>query len=359
MVNPSSARWAAFLLAVALTGCSPVTSAAPESEPSSRQIILRNWEGDISREILDAFEEETGIHVVAMPYDSQEEVIAQIIAGDSYDVFVVENQLIPDMVAQDLLAPLDFQNIPNFKNISANFRDLAYDPGNVYSIPYSWGTTGLLVRTDLVPEPITSWSDLWDPSYAGKVMMWPLYRYALGASLQSLGYSVNSEEPAELEAAFDHLLVVRDSWIFKDWEMNWAIDELAHGEAWIVMGEAGDAVTATAENEHIAYIIPSEGGFLWGDNFTIPANTLHKPEAEEFINFMLEAEIAAQDMNETHYWLPNDAALEFVDRDLRENPIIFPPDDIVRNAETILPLSPDGVAFYESLWADFVTREGR
>ncbi len=138
--------------------------------------------------------------------------------------------------------------------------------------------------------------------------------------------------------------------------MGWATEALIRGEAWIAMGEAGDAVAAINANAPIDYVIPSEGGFLWGDNFTIPANALHKREAELFINFMLGAEIAAQDMNETHYWLPNDAALEYVDPELRENTIIFPPAAIVRNAETILPLSPDGVALYENLWANFLDR---
>ena len=198
--------WAAALVLALLSACAAQATQTPEQASA---LILCNWGGDISQEILDAFEDEYGIPVTYLPYESQEEAVDQIRSGEAYDVVVLENQLIPALVDEGLLAEIDYRNVPNFKNISANFRDLAYDPQNMHAIPYSWGTTGLVVRADLLAHPVTRWSDLWRPRYAGQLMGWPLSRYMIGIALKSLGYSLNSEDPAELEDALTHLIALK------------------------------------------------------------------------------------------------------------------------------------------------------
>jgi spermidine/putrescine transport system substrate-binding protein len=156
------------------------------------ELILYNWENDTPQSILDSFTAEYGIKIRYEIYESQEEAIANIRAGDIYDVEVMESRFIPLLVNVGLLAELDYRNILNFKNISPNFRDLVYDPDNLHSIPYTWGTTGLLVRSDLMQSPIQRWSDLWDAHYYGKVGIWTgVSREAIALTLKSLGFSAN------------------------------------------------------------------------------------------------------------------------------------------------------------------------
>ena len=345
----------ALLAAVLLAACWPTgDTALPAPTVEAAAITLRNWEGDISRDILDAFEAEYGIHVVYLPYDSQEQMVADLRAGQSYDVVVLENHFIPGLVESGLLAEINFQNVPNFKNISANFRDLTYDPGNRHSIPYSWGTTGLVVRTDLVAEPVTSWSALWEARYAGRVMGWTLPRYMIGIALKSAGYSLNSEKPQELEEALQRLLALKPAIRLVDWEAAVSAPYLVNGEVVIAVGQVDDAIIGQAQNPAIQYILPEEGGLLWGDNFTIPAASPNKAAAEQLINFLLRPEIAARIINDTYYWLPNDAALPLVNPAIRDNPAIFPTAAMLEKAEVLLPLSLEGEALYARIWDQFL-----
>jgi len=338
-----------------LLGCTAPSTSTPAEH--STKIVFRNWGGDISQDILNAFEEEYGIQVTYLPYDDQEEATEAIRAGEVYDVVVLENQLIPSLVEEGLLAEIAYQNVPNFHNISPNFRDLSYDPKNIHAIPYSWGTTGLVVRTDLIEEPVTSWTDLWDPRYAGKLMSWPLSRYMIGIALKSEGYSLNSEAPQALEIALQKLIELKPHITLREWEPAVAAPYLISGEVVIAVGQADDTIEGQAQSPEIAYVMPEEGAILWGDNFVIPANTAHKTAAEQFINFLLSAEISAQIINNTYYWLPNDAALAFVEPEIKDNPAIFPPTEMLSNAEVLLPLSPEGEALYEDIWAQFLAAE--
>jgi spermidine/putrescine transport system substrate-binding protein len=337
-----------------LSACGSATLSPTTTPPQAKELILRNWEGDISQEILDAFQAEYGIPVRYLPYESQEEAIADMHAGQVYDVVVLENQLIPALVAEGMLAEIDYRNVPNFKNISANFRDLAYDPRNTHAIPYSWGTTALVVRTDLVEAPITRWADLWDPRYAGKLMGWPLSRYMLGIALKSLGYSLNSENPEEVEAALQKLISLKPYITLREWEPAVAAPYLVSGEVVIAVGQADDVTEGQKANPAIRYVLPQEGAILWGDNFTIPAGSPNKEAAEKLIDFLLRADIAAQIVNETYYWLPNDAALPLVKEEIRTNPAIFPSSDLLKNAEIVLPLSPEGEALHAAAWERFL-----
>src|SRR5262245_55497663 len=190
-----------------LTACGALGQAPPPTATlQPKELVLYNWAGYMPQSVLDAFTAEYGIKVTYDVYGSQEEAISSIKAGKQYDVVVMGHEFIPSMIADSLLAPIDFQSVPNFKNISANFRDPIFDRNNRHTVPFLWGTTGLIARSDRLKQPLTSWSDLWDPRYAGKVGMWPIQRDVIGIALKSLGYSANSENPRELEAALKQLL---------------------------------------------------------------------------------------------------------------------------------------------------------
>jgi spermidine/putrescine transport system substrate-binding protein len=267
---------------------------------------------------------------------------------------VIDNQYVPELAAEGLIAEIDYRNVPNFRNISANFRDLVFDPGNRYSVTYSWGIVGLIVRADRVPKPVTRWADLWEPGYAGQLLVWALPRYLIGIALQSLGFSINSENPAELEAALHRLLALKAQARTAGWAPEVSEQALASGEVALMYGWAGDVLRARARNLDIRYVVPAEGSILWGDNFVIPAASPHKHTAEVFIDFLLRPEISARIANELYYATPNEAAYPFIKPEILGNPVIFPSIEDIRRAEVILPLSPAGKALYEQMWRRYL-----
>lgn len=330
--------------------------ASPTQSQQSDEIILYNWEGDIPQSLIDAFTEETRIKVRYEVYPSQEEAIENIRAGQVFDVVVIESRFIPSMKNEGLLAKLTYKNIPNYKNISPNFRDLIYDPGNVYSIPYSWGTTALIVRTDMVQTPITRWADLWDAEYAGIVGIWKNQpREVIAMTLKSLGYFSTSEDPAELEAALEKLIELKPHLRFLDeYGMDTAMPALASGDIAVAMGYSGDYLSSKDEGLEVEYIIPEEGAVLWGDTFVIPFNSKNQTGAEMFINFINRPEISAEIVNEKYYASANEAAREFISPQILNETSIFPTNEAVRKAEIILPLSAEGQKLYDEIWQRFL-----
>jgi spermidine/putrescine transport system substrate-binding protein len=341
-----------------LAACStPKPQPTPTAIPLAKEINFYDWEEDMPQSILDAFTEEYSIKVNYFIYESQEEAIANIQAGQIYDVVVMESRFIPQLVKENLLAELDQRNLDNSKNLSANFRDLAYDPGNHYSTPYNWGTTGLVVRSDLVEEPVTRWADLWDPRYAGRAGLWMgIPRDVISMTLKSLGYSANSEDPTELEAALERLLELKPHVLtLEDFDLYTSAGVLDSGQAVITMGYASDVLTGKELNTSISYVLPEEGALLWNDTFVIPANSPNKYTAELFLNFLMRADINAKIVNENLFATPNEAAFPFIEADIMNNAVIFPSNEDLLNAELILPLSPQGQLLYEEIWERFST----
>ncbi len=330
------------------SSCAPV----PDKYQLSDELVFYNWANYMPQSVLDAFTAEYGVKVTYLTYESMEKAVAQLKAGQIYDVVVLEYDVIPPLVAEGLLEEIDYQNVSNFKNISPNFRDLAFDPANKHSIPYGYGTTGLVVRNDLVKAPVTHWADLWDPRYSGKIAARALPAELIGVALKSLGYPLNSEDPQQLEVALQHLLDLKP--LIVDDETNKAIPTLLSGEAVIMIGWGNDVVEAAQQNAAIAYVLPVEGTLLWGDTFVIPANSPSKYTAELFLNFLLRPEISAQIVNEIHYANANEAAYSLINPEILNNPIIFPPAEIIKKADWYLPLSPAGEKLYAEIWERFL-----
>jgi spermidine/putrescine transport system substrate-binding protein len=354
MIRPLHIRiFKSILLPLCLLAAGCTTSAPPQNQIAD-ELILYNWAEYMPESVLEAFTAEYGVRVTYQTYGSMEEAVAQVRAGQVYDVAVLENNNIKPLAAEGLLAEINYQNVPNFKNVSPNFRDLAFDPDNRYSIPYDYGTTGLLVRSDLIDTPVTHWADLWDPRFAGKIAVRPLAYELIGISLKSLGFPLNSEDPEALEAALERLLELKPVLIFVDAETSKAIPSLVNGEAVIMVGWGNDALSARQENPAIGYILPEEGTLLWGESFAIPANSPHQYTAELFLNFLLRPEISAQIVNESRYATANQAAHPFIDSEIFKDPIVFPPTDVFKQADWYLPLSPVGEKLYAEIWERFM-----
>jgi spermidine/putrescine transport system substrate-binding protein len=323
--------------------------------PQAEELIFYNWAEYIPQSVLDAFTDEYGVKVTYLTYESQEEAVANIEKGEVYDVAIIKNEHILSLAEEGLLAEIDYRNVPNFNNISADFRDLGYDRGNKYSIPFSWGTTGLVVRSDLVDKPVTRWADLWDPRYRGRVALrGGSMREGIGAALKSLGYSINSENPDELEAALVRLLALKSGVVFVHTYTEGAVPRMLNGDVAIMVGWAEDVIWGRAENDAITFVFPEEGVFVWGDNLVIPANSPHKPSAELFLNFLLRPEVSGQIASQNHYSTANEKAYPFIDSELLKDSVAFPTKESLKNAEVLLPLSEEGRNSYEEIWGHFM-----
>jgi spermidine/putrescine transport system substrate-binding protein len=343
-----------------LNACSRLPLTESKKAPSlAEELVFADWEGDMPQSVLDAFTAEYGVKVRYHAYEVQEEAMDEIRNGMQVDVLVLESRFIPQMVREHLLARINYQNVTNFKNISPNFRGLVYDPDNEYSIPYNWGTTALVVRTDLAEQPITRWADLWDPRYAGRTAIWVgQTREVIAIALKSLGYSANSEDPRELQDALEHLINLKKNVIFlEDYKLTDLPQIIADGQIVAAMGYAGDIIAAQQFNAKIAYVYPQEGALLWGDTFVIPVTSQNSYPAEVFLNFLLRPDMNAQIANENYYATPNEAAFPFIDPQILNDPVIFPPNESLRNAEIILPLSPEGQKLYDEVWERFLAAQ--
>jgi spermidine/putrescine transport system substrate-binding protein len=336
-----------ILICTLLVACTQTTPRTSTPTPMTT-LTLYSWVDYLPQSVIDAFTAETGVSIDYVVYESQEEAVANLMAGKPYDVVVLTIEFIPKLIQADLLAELDHRNIPNFNNISANFRDLNFDPGNRYAAPFHWGATGLLYRSDLVDPPPTRWADLWDPRFTGKVALWPIKMSLLPIALKKLGYSANSGDPAEVEAAVAELLKLTPDAIWISNLQASAAPTLTSGEALITYGWAYDGKFAEAEGLPITYVLPEEGSVLWMDQFIIPANSPKRVLAERFIDFMLRPEISAQIIAESAYPMANDAALPLLDPAIVNDPIIYPPPADLARAEITEPLDPAR----DRLWAD-------
>lgn len=352
------ALWALLLLALAgLTGCDDGKPPAPpptSKPPLAKELVFYSWVEYMPPAVLDAFAKEYGVKVVYELYDSTEAAAASIRAGRRFDVATMEDQYLAPLVKDGLIAKLDYRNIPNFKNISPNFRDLIFDPGNEHSIPYNWGTTGLLVRSDLIQEPVTRWADLWNPRYAGKILARPLANELISITLKAQGYSRNSLDTAQLQAAQERLLALKPALSFVEVEADKAVAKLVSGEAAIMVGWMGDGVYASGKHPAIRYVLPEEGALLWGDSFIISAASPNQYTAEVFLNFLLRPEISARIVNEYFYATANEAAMPFIQPEIRDNPMIFPARQDFEKGEWYAPVSDEMQKRHSDIWNRFL-----
>lgn len=347
---------AACLAALLALACERERPAAPaDGSRGAKELVFYNWAEDMPQSVLDAFTAKHGIEIKYVSFESQEEAIEKLRAGTvAADVAVLENDFVEALAKQGLLAEIDFGRVPNFKNISPNFRDLATDPGNRHSVPYHYGTTGLLVRTDLVGNSVTRWAELWDPRFAGKLAMREQPREVLAFTLLSLGHSLNSEDPQELEAALKRLQKLRKSLVFVEVEAEKAVPRLLSGEVVVLQGWAEDYSVAVEKNRSVRYVLPEEGTALWGDSYVIPAKSPRKATAELFLDFLLQPEISAQIVNEKRYANANEAAFPLVKPEIRDDPVIYPPLEQLRNAHFYRTLSAEGERLYADVWRRFL-----
>ena len=311
---------------------------------------------DDSVDVLSAFEELTGIQVNYTTFDSNESLYAKMKSGGAtYDVIFPSDYMVGRMAAEGMLAPLDFTNIPNFSQIGQEYLGWDFDPGNTYSVPYTWGTTGLIYNTTMVEEPPTSWSALWDVQYANNVLMFNNSRDAYAIAAKKLGYSLNPASIEEVETVMQELKNQKS--VVQAYVMDEIFDKMEGGEAALAPYYAGDALTMIADNPDLAFVHPSEGVNFFVDSMCIPANSKNKEAAELFINYMCEPSVGLANCDYIGYSTPITAVWEQLDDDLKYSEIAYPGEDVMGKAEVFTTLPEEINAALDSQWSEMKSYE--
>lgn len=334
--------------AVVLMGCQ-------SSSNENGTVVVYNWGEYIDPEVLTIFEEETGIQVIYEEFETNETMYPKVEAGASlYDVICPSDYMIQKMIDNDLLQALNYDNLPNAKkNIGTQYFEMAdqFDPGNKYAIPYCWGTVGILYNKTMVNEPIDSWSSLWDPAYAGNILMQDSVRDAFMVSLKLNGFSMNTTEEAELEAATKSLIDQKE--LVQAYVVDQVRDKMIGGEAALGVIYSGEAIYTQRENPDLEYVIPKEGTNVWIDGWVIPKNAPNLENAEKFIDFLCRDDIALMNFEYITYSTPNVAAQALIeDEEIKNSTIAFPDLSQYDNLETFSYLGEEAETIYNEYWKE-------
>ncbi len=319
---------------------------------NGEKLVVYNWGEYIDPEVLTMFEEETGIDIVYEEFETNEILYPKISSGAiAYDVICPSDYMIQRMIENDLLSEINFDNIPNLKNIGKQYleRSRQFDPENKYSVPYCWGTVGILYNKMMVDEPVDSWSILWDPKYKDNILMQDSVRDAFGVTLKYIGYSLNSIDLDELTEAKN--LLIEQKPLVQAYVIDQVRDKMIGNEAALGVIYSGEAIYTQKENPNLEYVIPKEGSNIWIDSWVIPKNAEHKENAEKFINFLCRPDIALMNFEYITYSTPNEAARELIeDESIRNSEIAFPDLSKYDNLETFQYLGTEADQVYGDLW---------
>lgn len=331
---------------------------AQNRSSAAEQVVVYNWGEYIDPEVLDMFEEETGISVVYEEFETNESMYPKVQAGAvAYDLVCPSDYMIQRMLENNLLAEINFDNIPNLKNIGQQYLESSksFDPENKYSVPYTWGTVGILYNKTMVEEPVDSWSILWDEKYADQILMQNSVRDALGIALKYSGYSLNSTDLDELYEA--QKLLIEQKPLVQAYVVDQVRDKMINNEAALGVIYSGEAIYTQAENPDLEYVIPKEGSNVWIDSWVIPKNAKNQENAETFINFLCRPDIAKMNFDYITYSTPNTAARDLIEDDaIRNSTIAFPDASELKRCETFRYLGTKNDEIYNELWREIKSK---
>ena len=312
---------------------------------------------DDSVDVVSAFEQLTGIKVNYTTFDSNESMYAKLKSGAAnYDVVIPSDYMVAKMIAEGMLKPLNYDNIPNFKKIDQEYVDPDYDPQNAYTVPYMLCTTGIIYNTTMVDKAPTSWADLWDEQYAGNILMFNNSRDAYAIAAFKSGHSINPATPEEVDEVVKELKAQKP--LVQAYVMDEIFDKMIGGEAAVGVYYSGDAITMIDDNPDLAWVFPEEGSVLSVDSMCIPATSEHKEAAEMFINFMCEPDIAYSNIDYICYSTPHSGAYEMLDEETRSNPVSYPGNDYLDENTTIfVNLSDEANLQMQTLWTEMKSAE--
>ena len=339
-------KWIVLLL----IACMLVPAAA--FAQGAGEVNIFNWEDYIDETTLEMFEAETGIEVNYMNFTGNEDMLVQVEATPSaFDVVFPSDYAVERLLSLGLLEKIDFANVPNAEQILPSLRNFSYDPTGEYSVPYMWGTVGILYNTTMVTEPVDSWAILWDTKYVNNVFMMESIRDTMGVALKYLGESLNTRDPVALEKAKDLLIQQKQAGIVKAYQLDETKDKMVAGEAALALVYSGDAQYAIDLNPDLAYAVPKEGSNVWVDAMVIPKGAKNKANAEAFINFLSRPDVAQLNCEAIWYSSPNTGAIELMGEDYVNNPLLNPAPEVVERCEYFNDIQ-DFIVIYDALWLE-------
>lgn len=344
MINRRTVTIAIALLALLLfvSACGSATS--------QNSISVYNWGEYIDEDILSMFTQKTGIEVVYDYYANNEEMYAKIKSGGvNYDLCIPSDYMIERMIAEDLLETVDTSQIPNYANIDDRFKDLAYDPENKYSVPYVWGTVGILYNTSMVDDPVDSWDILWNDKYANQIFMYDSMRDTVGVSLKRLGFSLNTRDVSELNQARDELIAQSD--LVRAIVGDTVRDSMIGGEAALAVVYSGDALYCIEKNRDLGYAVPKEGSNVWFDAMVVPKGAKNIEGALKFIDFLCDPEICLRNVEYIGFSTVNSETLKLLPEEMTSDPTFWPDDEIYNRCEVFYDLG-DFVGEYDRVWTE-------
>ena len=317
-------------------------------------ISVYNWGDYIDPDVIDVFEAETGIKVIYETFETNEDMYAKIaMGGSSYDVIIPSDYMVERMIREELLQKVNWDNIPNVKNIDQRFMNEDYDPEAAYSVPYTWGTMGILYNTKTVLEKPTSWNVLLNEEYAMDMFMLNSPRDTLGIALVMNGFDLNSTNPAELKIAQDMLIAQKP--IVLAYVVDEVKDKMIAGEASVALVWSGDATYCMSESDELDYVLPPEGSNIFYDSMCIPHNARNVSGAEKFIDFMCRADVAAMNYQYVGYAIPNAAAVELMGaEEYNASPVNNPPQEALDNCQVFRYLG-DEQKIYDQVWTEVIS----
>lgn len=349
---------AALLCIPSFAGCFTAKAAAADTGVT---INVYNWGQYISDgtdgylDVNAAFTEATGIEVNYMTFDTNESLYTKLkTGGSSYDIIVPSDYMAGRLIDEGLVQKLDFSNIPNYQYINEAYKNTAYDPNNAYSVPYTWGTVGVIYNKKYVDEAdIGSWDLLWNEKYAGKILMFDNNRDAFAIAESRLGYSLNTTDSVAMTACAE--LLKQQKPVVQQYVMDQIFDKMTREEAWIAPYYAGDYLTMLEDNPDLGFFFPEEGFNLFIDCLMIPSSAEHKAEAEAYINFLLSPEVCGENLDYLGYSAPEDAAKEYMDPEVSSSEVAYPSAETLARSEAFLYLPTESNQLMDSLWLDVKT----
>lgn len=351
-------------LLLALLLLMPVLPKAEASDNETVSINVYNWGQYIADgtdgylDVNAAFTEATGIEVNYMTFDTNESLYTKLKTGGStYDVVIPSDYMAGRLIAEGLVQKIDYDNIPNYQYIDESYKNTAYDPNNEYTVPYTWGTVGIIYNKKYVSEAdIGSWDLLWNSKYSGKILMFDNCRDAFAIAEASLGFSLNTTDASELRAAADLLATQKP--LVQSYVMDQIFDKMIREEAWIAPYYAGDYLWMAEDNGDLGFYFPEETFNMYIDCFCIPTSSENKEAAEAYINFLLDPEVCGQNLEYLGYSAPESEAKNHMDPAVAESEIAYPRPETLARSESFLYLPTETSQLMDSLWLSVKTGGG-
>ncbi len=323
----------------------------------TNKLYVYTWAGYTDEDLLSEFQTQTGIQVIADVFDSNEAMLAKILAGGggAYSIIYPSDYMVLKMVEQNLITPLDLSRIEGLNQLFENFQNPLYDPGNSHSLPVSWGTTGLIYNREKLKAEPENWDYLWThrSDLVRQITLLNDVREVMGATLKHLGYSLNSENPQEIEQAYRALVDLKPA-IASFTSDAWR-PQILTGDLKIAMGYSVDASEIMAENENLGYVIPENGASLWTDTLVIPKTAPNPDGAYAWMNFMLQPAVAAQITKRLSFATANQVAYEQLPEEMQQDTTLFPPPEVLAKCESVVPVKEEVARIYDRYWTQLTS----